>query len=61
MYKRNTEMRSRNDCCRGKTISVTYSECVSVALVVQHAMVMCLIIFLSVACLVLPYFSTFSH
>jgi len=33
-----TETSSRNHCCHGKTISVTYSECVSVALVTQHAM-----------------------
>ena len=30
--------RSCNDRCRGKAISITYSECVSVALVIQHAM-----------------------
>jgi len=24
-------------CCRGKGISITYSECVSVALVIQHS------------------------
>ena len=28
MYKRNIEARSRNHCCSGKTISITYSECV---------------------------------
>jgi hypothetical protein len=33
-----TEELSRNRCCRGKAINVTYSECVSVALVIQHAM-----------------------
>ena len=27
---------SRNHCCRGKTISITYSECVFVALFNQH-------------------------
>ena len=25
-----------NHCCRGKTISITYSECVSVALAIEH-------------------------
>jgi len=30
--------RSRNHCCLGKAISITYSECVFVALVIQHAM-----------------------
>ena len=37
MYKRYSEASSRNHCCRGKTIS-TYSECMSVALDIQHAM-----------------------
>ena len=36
-YKRTIEALSRNSCCRGKTISVIYSECVSVALGIQHA------------------------
>jgi hypothetical protein len=27
----------RNHCCRGEAISITYSECVFVALVMQHA------------------------
>jgi hypothetical protein len=35
--KCNTEARSRNHCCYGKAVSITYSECVSVALVIQHA------------------------
>jgi hypothetical protein len=60
-YKRNIEVRSRNDCCRGKAISITYSECVSVALVIQHAKRMRRIILPSVACLALPYFSSLSH
>jgi hypothetical protein len=34
---RNVEARSRNHCCCGKAISITYSECVSVALVIQHS------------------------
>jgi hypothetical protein len=38
MYvQRTSEARSRNNCCRGKAISITYSECISVALVNQHA------------------------
>ena len=32
------EARSLNHCCRGKAVIITYSECVSVALVIQHAM-----------------------
>jgi hypothetical protein len=39
MYvKRNIDARSRNHCYRGKAISITYSERVFVALVIQHAM-----------------------
>ena len=30
-------MRSRNHCCREKAISITYSECVFVTLVIQDA------------------------
>jgi hypothetical protein len=36
-YKSNIEVRSLNHCFRGNAISITYSECVSVALVTQHA------------------------
>ena len=32
-YKRNIDARSRNHCCSGKAIGITYSECVTVALV----------------------------
>jgi len=55
-YKRNIEARSRNHCCRGKAIHITYSECVSVVLLIQHAKRMRRIILLSVACLTVPYF-----
>ena len=41
---RNLEARSRNHCCCGKTISITHSECVSVALCIRHAMRMCHIV-----------------
>jgi hypothetical protein len=34
VYKRDTVARSRDACCLGKAISVTYSECVSVSLVI---------------------------
>jgi hypothetical protein len=38
MYvQRKIETRSCNHCCRVKAISITYSECVSIALGVQHA------------------------
>ena len=35
---RNVEARAHNYCCNGKAISITYSECVFVALRIQHAM-----------------------
>ena len=35
---RDVEMRSCNRCCSGTAISVTGSECVFVALGIQHAM-----------------------
>jgi len=44
-YERNNEARSRNHCCRRKAISITYSECVLITLVIQHAKRMRRIIF----------------
>ena len=55
--QRSVEALSRNDCCREIAISIMYSECVSVALVIQRAKR----ILPSVACLAPPYFSTLSH
>jgi len=44
MYaQRNIEARSCNHCYSGKEINITYSECVLVALDIQHAMRMRLI------------------
>ena len=54
----------RNSCnhsCRGKAISIIYSECVFVALVIQLAKRMRRIILTSVACPALPHFCTLSH
>jgi hypothetical protein len=59
--QRNTEARSRNQCCRGEAETTTYSECVPVTSVIQHAMRIRPIILSSVACQVVPYFRTFSH
>ena len=56
-----TEARSRKHCCRGKAWSITYSEFVSLVSVIQHATRMRHIIFTSVTCLAIPYFSTLSH
>jgi len=52
----NITARSRNHCCRGKEIRITYSECESVASVTQHEIRMCLIMLSSVACLAEPHF-----
>ena len=55
------ETRSRNQCCCGKAIIITHSECVFVALIIQHAMRMCHFILSSAACLGVPHFFTLSH
>jgi hypothetical protein len=60
-YERNIMARGRKLYCREKAISITYSECVFVALCIQHAKRMCHIILSSVACLPPPYFSTLPH
>ena len=61
IYKRNIEARSLNHSFSGKTMSITYSECVYVALGVQLAMRMRRIMLSSVACLAVHCFSTLSH
>jgi len=62
MYvKFNIEARSRSHFCRGKAVSITYSERVSVALSMQHAMRMRRVILSYVVCPTLQYFSTLSH
>jgi hypothetical protein len=52
---------SRNHCCRVTTISITYSECVFLALVIQHVKCMGRIILSSVAWPAVQYFPTLSH
>jgi hypothetical protein len=51
-YKHNIDARSRNHWRCGKEINATYSECVSPALVIQHAKGMRLIIFSCATCLI---------
>jgi len=58
--KLNIEARSCNQCCSRKAISITYSECVLVALFNQHAKRMRRNILSCVTCRAVPYFST-SH
>ena len=57
-YKCNTETRSRNHRHRGKAICITYSQCVALLLDIQYTKRMSHIIFSSVVCPDLPYFST---
>jgi len=54
--KRNIESHSRIHFCRGKAISTTYSQCVFVALIIQHAKRMRHIILATVTCLAVKYF-----
>jgi hypothetical protein len=61
MYKRNIEARSLFHSCHNKAVSVTYSEWVSEAVVIKHAMRMRCIIVSSVVCLAVPYFSILSN
>jgi hypothetical protein len=56
MYQCNINVCLHSRCCSGKAISIIHSECVSEALVSQHAVHMHCIIFPSMACLSLPIF-----
>jgi len=58
--QRNIKARSRNHCCCGKAINITYSECVFVALVIQPAKRKQRIIMSSVGRLAVLYFFTLS-
>ena len=60
-YKRNTKALSCNHCCSGIAVSITYSECVFVALRIQHAPRMRHTILSSVTCLAVKYFSALSQ
>jgi hypothetical protein len=61
MHKHNIGVHLQNDCGSGKVISITYSDCMSVALGIQHTKRMRHIIVSFVACVVSPSFSTLSH
>jgi len=54
-YQRNTGARSRNNCCNGKVITITFSKGVFVALVIPHATSMRRNILSSVVCPAVPY------
>ena len=55
------EARTRKHFCRVKAISITYAQCTSVALIIQHAQCMRRITLSSVAYLSLTHFATLSH
>jgi hypothetical protein len=57
----NIEARSCKYCCRRKAVSITYSECVFVALIIQKAQRMRRGILSSVASAALQDYSTSSH
>jgi len=57
----NIEALSHKRCFRGKEIGITYSECVSVAVVIQHVKGMRHILLSPVACLDVLYFPTLSR
>jgi len=60
-YKRNIEARSRNHCCLGKAINMTYSECVSsLRYPACRAHAPCVLLS-SVTCVFVPHFSTVCH
>ena len=62
MYvKHKIEARSRNNFSRGKVISFTYFDYVSVALIIQQEKRMRRIILSSVACPAVQYYYTLSH
>jgi hypothetical protein len=61
MCTRKIEALSRNHCLCAKARSVTYSEFVFVALVIQHAKCMLRTILSAYACLSILYSSTLSH
>ena len=60
-YKRSIGVRLPNHCGSGKEVSITYSDCMSVALVLQHAKRLRRIVMPFVACVVPPSFFTLSH
>jgi hypothetical protein len=53
------QARSCKHCCSGKAVSISYSEYLFIALIIQHAMRILHIVVC--ALLVVKYFSTLSH
>jgi hypothetical protein len=61
IVQHNTEARSCNKFCGGRAINTTYSECVFVVLVIQHAKHMRRSKLSSVVWFNLPYYLAFSY
>jgi len=59
--ERNVEVRSRNHCCHGKAMRITHSERVFVALVIQHAKPIRVVVFPFVASPAIQQSSTLSR
>jgi len=55
-YERNNSARSRNYYCRRKGISIKYSDCVFVVLVIQHACNILVVCYLPGATIFFPYY-----
>jgi hypothetical protein len=55
------EARSPDHCCQWKTVSLTFFECMSVALLIRHAKRMRRVMLSSEDCLTLLYISTLYH
>jgi len=49
-YKRNNEELSCKQRCRGKEVSIKYSECVFVALCIRNALRMCHTVICGLSC-----------
>ena len=54
--ERDIEALSHNHCCRAKATRITYSECLFITVVIQHAKLMLRVILSSVDCLAVPFF-----
>ena len=57
----NTEAFLPTIFCHGKATSITHSDSLTVALIIQYAMCMLRIIMPSETCMAVPYFSALSH